>query len=399
MEEEIEKLTKIPAFSKYIQKMVAKEVQNEKRKSTTPKQTPKRKVINSGMNRNQGFVKSPSDTTLYAPALNKNVNRNTQTNIPNVPLEGARHVFNEQDIAKFIEGIRTQSDQANGQPQPSTSGMAADAVVGSGDSRPVAVASQVIDPFKDAKDKAAQMIVEAEQFKASVNAPQGTFIGDRERNRIPSQCIENNVNFDNGDVKEDDEFFHISCHVDAPTYAKIERGEFVDLEKLLPRARGSTNSAESKTELVFREGKPVIVPHVDKTRIINSFKKWETAFRVYAAIYSQANPGRSAEIWQYVFVISTAANAYYWSNVAEYDFAFRHMMASNPKRSWSKVFTQMWNLCLTESMPKTNGSNFSYNGQRFANYSVNGSGHNGNNGSNGGGQRRSSGKLCNKIDY
>ena len=115
--------------------------------------------------------------------------------------------------------------------------------------------------------------------------------------------------------------------------------------------------------MVFREGRPVIVPHVDKSRQITNVRKWEQAFRVYAAIYSQANPSRSAEIWQYVFVINSAAASYMWSDISEYDFAFRHMMATNPLRSWAKIYTQMWNICLTEKITKSfNGNNFQNRG-------------------------------------
>ena len=40
---------------------------------------------------------------------------------------------------------------------------------------------------------------------------------------------------------------------------------------------------------------------------------------MYAAIYSEANPHRAAEIWQYMHVINTAAAAFIWDNVPSYD--------------------------------------------------------------------------------
>ena len=33
----------------------------------------------------------------------------------------------------------------------------------------------------------------------------------------------------------DDDFFHLTCHIDSPLKNKIENGEFVDLDKLLPK--------------------------------------------------------------------------------------------------------------------------------------------------------------------
>ena len=169
--------------------------------------------------------------------------------------------------------------------------------------------------------------------------------------------VNDNEYFDS-DIRKDDKFFHITCHVEPNLVAKISRGEFVELDKLLPRSKGTVlSSHEPKTEFVFREGRPVFLAYVDKNKTINGVRKWEQAFRVYAAIYSQANPHRSAEIWQYVFTINSAAAAYAWNNVAEYDFALRQMMGKNPKRSWSKIYTQMWNLCLTEANPKQNQFN------------------------------------------
>ena len=82
-------------------------------------------------------------------------------------------------------------------------------------------------------------------------------------------------------------FFHITCHVDPNLATKIAKGEFVELDKLLPRPRGNTsNLLEQKTELVFCEGKPIFIPFVDKSRSINNVRRWERAFRIYAAIYS-----------------------------------------------------------------------------------------------------------------
>ena len=203
------------------------------------------------------------------------------------------------------------------------------------------VKEQEADPYNEVQDKANRLIIEAEKFKASVNAPKDRF--NQIVKSVP-QSVADNVYFQD-EIKEDDHFFHLTCHVDPNLVSKVERGEFVELEKLLPRPKGGNLEDGHKTELIFREGKPVIVPHVDKSRAITGIWKWDQAFRIYAAIYSQANPGRSSEIWQYVHVINTAAYNHAWSQVAEYDSAFRQMMASNPKHSWARIYAQMWNIC------------------------------------------------------
>ena len=221
------------------------------------------------------------------------------------------------------------------------------------------------DPHEQVKHTADRLIIEVEQFKAQVSTPpQGMNIEhvnmiDMPQSSTPKGGILNNEYYGNGTVKDDDEFFHITCHVEPTLYAKIEQGEFVELDKLLPKLKNAMyGGGEPKTELIFREGKPVIVPHIDKSRLITGVHKWEQAFRVYAAIYSQADPNHSAEIWQYVFVINHAASSYSWSNVADYDYAFRHLMAKNPQRSWSKIYVQMWNMCLTEPVNHSTGFGF-----------------------------------------
>ena len=54
---------------------------------------------------------------------------------------------------------------------------------------------------------------------------------------------------------------------------------------------------------------------MDRKNKITSVRWWEQVFRVDAAIYNHANPHRSAEICQYVFVINSAASTYTWENV------------------------------------------------------------------------------------
>ena len=83
-------------------------------------------------------------------------------------------------------------------------------------------------------------------------------------------------------------------------------------------------------------------------------------------IYCAANPQRSKEIWQYISVINTAASAYAWDNVYNYDITFRHLMAFNPGRSWAVTYNQMWNLSMQDPLPKNqyNKGHFQFHGQK-----------------------------------
>ena len=122
--------------------------------------------------------------------------------------------------------------------------------------------------------------------------------------------------------------------------------------------------------MVNKDGFTYFIPANDRdgNNKINGVCKWEQAFRVYAAIYCQENPLRSAEIWQYIYVINTVASTFQWDNVAWYDYTFRQLMAAKPNRSWAKIYNQFWNLAMRNPISSSsnnsshNRGGVSYNG-------------------------------------
>ena len=315
------------------------------------------------------MIKSPSDTTIYAPALSK---RNA------IPVDKHTHMINS--IANFVEGIRLQQEDC----QPSTSTQASGGTRNEEDNRGA--------KLQEARNKSEKTILEAEQFKAMVDDPRGknlpTDVSDSQSGNYESdlsqghiqghiqnqgqsyrlnpnfaqwpQPLENKCDYE----ANDDAFFHITCHVDPIMHGRIERGEFVELEKLLPgkryaNRRSSNGGDNGLFRWITKNGNTYPAP-AEKEGEINGIRRWEQAFRVYSTIYSKANPDRAAEIWQYIHVINTAASTFQWDNVAEYDFMFRQLMHANPGRSWAKTYTQMWNLTLKDHIVRQ--SHFSYNG-------------------------------------
>ena len=201
--------------------------------------------------------------------------------------------------------------------------------------------SNPVPELEMARNKTEKAIIEAEKFRASVEPP-----GNDLNHHI--------LNIGSG--VSDDDFFHLTCHIEPSLIHKIEKGEFVELEKLLPKEKlGSTkNSDENRLEWVQREGGTFLVP-AQKDNRISGFRRWEQAFQAYATIYCGANPHRAKEIWQYITVINTAASSYVWDNVYNYDITFRHLMAFNPQRSWAITYNQMWNLSMRDPLPKNAG--------------------------------------------
>ena len=162
-----------------------------------------------------------------------------------------------------------------------------------------------------------------------------------------------------GSGVSDDDFFHLTCHIEPSLIHKIEQGEFVELEKLLPKDKlgNGKNNEESRLEWVQRDAGTFLVP-AQKDNKISNFRRWEQAFRAYATIYCGAHPQRSKEIWQYITVINTAASSYQWDNVYNYDITFKHLMAFNPQRSWAVTYNQMWNLSIKDPIPKNNRGSY-----------------------------------------
>ena len=103
---------------------------------------------------------------------------------------------------------------------------------------------------------------------------------------------------------QDDEFFHITSQIEPGLRSKIERGEFITLERLLPKDRFGNKWADELNKQLFQlitQGtKSYLEPPQVKTGKISNIRKWDQAFRVYAAIYTHANLERSSEIWQYI---------------------------------------------------------------------------------------------------
>ena len=113
-------------------------------------------------------------------------------------------------------------------------------------------------------------------------------------------------------VDTDDDFFHVTFHVEDSLKAKIQRGEFVDLERLLPQDRNQLNNDRRPVEIVNVGGQTYIgTASQANTGKIMGIRKWEQAFRTYAAIYTEVNPERASEIWQYVYTINLAALSFH----------------------------------------------------------------------------------------
>ena len=266
-------------------------------------------------------VKLPSDSMIYSPALKQVV-------------QGEQII---DHISDFAEVMRMESEQSKHRRNSPN--------------------------FEQAREKARKTLVEAEKYRVKITCPEGNDKSQTQPEIFPVA----NVNMNNDKERlSDDNFFHLTCHIDNSLVSKIEAGDYVDLEKLLPKEKVFRKSGDTRLEWVFREGSTFLIPCNDRDKKINSVHRWEQAFRVYVTIYCGANLHRSKEIWQYISVINTAAASYQSENVASYNYTFRHLMEFNLVHSWGITYNQMWNLCMKDPISKTGNCAINF-GQ--ANYS------------------------------
>ena len=198
---------------------------------------------------------------------------------------------------------------------------------------------------QDLKTAAAELIIQAEKHKAAVMPTRGNEL-------ILDKVDPNNMNH----LLDDGSFLHATCHIDATLRAKIQRGAYVQLEKLLQKHKSQKRYSDKGRVLMDKGGEARFVD-LEDTVVISNIRKWEQAFRIYATIYSQANPDRAAEILQYINTVNSAARSFTWECVEYYDYTFRHLMEDKPNRSWARTFPELWNLSMVEPISKSHTHN------------------------------------------
>ena len=353
-----------PFVQNLVKEMVAKQVAEELKKSGLNSNEQIERV-NTGVTHQtnlvlqSGGLKSPSDSTLYTPAIKRakpnliGQPEDCVTMLPEfVNTQVTPQICNQDTINQGLTQLRLgvtsggnasiappvarpgSSNEVQQQPQQQQQPI---------NNRETAEAAAV----RSTIDRA---ILDAERFKATLQQPLPgiAFNNPPSFSRAENEQLRHLRYLDN----EDDEFFHTTCHLDSQLKAKIARGEFVELEKLIQKRTQFEPDVEGRMQLVNRDGVSYFIKATDRETKISNVNRWEQAFRVYTTIYCQANPHRSAEILQYVDVIHRAAKIFNWENVARYDYVFRQLMAAKPHRSWAKIYTQMWNINLNEPLKR-----------------------------------------------
>ena len=270
----------------HMQSIMSKMLDAKLKKFIFEKLSGKQDVIDKASSKPQGeeIIKSPSDTTIYAPALRKQGHVSNDDNV-------------QKRISDFVGAIRQES-----------SGHLDGAVAGPSG---VNVASARTRGHNDGSSQRDETKIQAERNKVAINTPPGNVVhnsgfganignaqvvhynpNNRMQIQSPVQQVCLPVISESG--LSDDDFFHLTCHLETNLIQKIENGEFVELEKLLPKDRMSFGRGgggqENRLEWVQRDGSTYLVAVGSRDTRISGIRRWEQAFRVYTTIYCAANP-------------------------------------------------------------------------------------------------------------
>ena len=175
------------------------------------------------------IIKSPSDTTIYAPAVARNT---FQDNSPVTQLQGnvVNRLINEKTtengdghhdavindvISNFVESIRMEQNGRSGYENNQELRVTAQ------NNEHQRVSTTGGNPEQDeARRHTQSALIEAEKFKATIAQVPGEqqnsvgFMNDS----VP-MCIPNI-----GSRVSDDDFFHLMCHIDPSLFHKMKRG-------------------------------------------------------------------------------------------------------------------------------------------------------------------------------
>ena len=220
------------------------------------------------------------------------------------------------------------------------------------------------------EERAENYIREAETMKARMFQAPGkqieqAMVGDDDGN-----SVEFDVNRELTHIRTqlhsaiiDQDYESVSSHVDEVIRAKILRGEYTDLAKLLPKDRVTAidDSDRQTLQLFHKDGQTFYAPPSTPTTAITSFGKWDRAFRIFSNIYLKAHPHRALELNEYIHTIHHISQTYVWDNCYAYDKEFRYFMGLHPERSWCNILQKAWAFRLNEKIRHTSHQNDYFN--------------------------------------
>ena len=116
---------------------------------------------------------------------------------------------------------------------------------------------------------------------------------------------------------------------------KIEAGDFIDMDELLPERLGCPMARGQEDQ--FSASKP-------KRRSVSSILEWIQCFSVYMAVISCKRPDRIQDLLGYQSLILEAHLEYAGDSWLGYDRRFRLAAAANQNTTWAVIDPTLWSL-------------------------------------------------------
>lgn len=134
----------------------------------------------------------------------------------------------------------------------------------------------------------------------------------------------------------------LGAHVDYCIREAIQRGDYINLARLLPKDTVVPDDDLDRYHMVGADGHSYYVKRSDEVNKdlglpITSLARWDEAFRTYSAIYLERHPWKATQLAEYVNYIHRQAATFIWGNVYNYDILFRRIMITDPERDWDIV--------------------------------------------------------------
>ncbi len=147
----------------------------------------------------------------------------------------------------------------------------------------------------------------------------------------------------------------LADHVDFPIIKKILKGEFVELDRLLPPTLEEIQKKSKKLGTVAydKDDGRMTVDKEWESNQIKSFNQWSQAFDIYSSVYCISHPEERFDMLAYVRIIRNASHSmsgkvgsHHW---LMYDRLFRSKKSKYPALSWATIDWEIF--CLNVLLP------------------------------------------------
>ena len=205
-----------------------------------------------------------------------------------VPIVGQKNVNPaEEQVDNFLAGVREETEfsqnrkiSTSSEEMMDTSNEMEQHNIDRINSFFAADKQQEVHKRDNPEQQAEKIILEAEHSRARVMDVKGK-------------------RFDTDVALIDQDYQMIDAHLDISVKRKIQNLEYIDLGKLVTKYKAIQDEGNQRLEFINKNGFTYLSPVSERDHVqINSYAKWEQAFRVYSNILTSKYPEKATELLQ-----------------------------------------------------------------------------------------------------